>query len=102
MATEEHIIFYGFRDIIKKFEDSNIKFINILYIFILVNNFYIVSRLCNRGYDINMKYSGETTFLVNNKVDCLANINQGKYIMQFVDLIPKLYTLAKAIKNITI
>ena len=88
MATEEHIIFYGFRDIIKKFEHSNIKFTNVLYIFVLVNNFYIVSRLCNWGYDINMKNSGETTFLVNNKVDCLANKNQCEYIMQFVDLIP--------------
>lgn len=66
-VTVERIISNGRGGIMKKFCLSGITFKDVLYIPILVNNLYSVTRLRRRGWDINMKLSSETTFTVNQK-----------------------------------
>ena len=60
-----------------------------------------MSRLCHRGWDINVKHLGETSFSVNNKVIGYADEIQGEYIMRFVNPMPKLHALAKPTKDLT-
>lgn len=100
-ATGEQIISYGRGDIVKKLTYSDVMFTNVLYIPTLVNNLYSVSRLCHRGWDINMKNTGETTISVNGKILGYADEAQGEYIMRFLDPVPKLHALAKPTKDLT-
>ena len=59
-----------------------------------------MSCLCHQGWDINIKHSRKTSFSINNKVIGYADKIQREYIMQFVDSVPKLYALAKPIKDL--
>ena len=47
-----------------------------------------------------MKYLGETTFIVSNKISGYADEIQGEYVMRFMNLIPKLHALAKLTKDL--
>lgn len=100
-ATGQQIISHGRGDVVKKFTHSDVMFTNVLYIPTLVNNLYSMSRLCRRGWDINMKHSGETTFSVNGKIIGYADEAQGEYVMRFLDHVPKLHALAKPTKDFT-
>lgn len=48
-----------------------------------------------------MKHSKKISVLINNKVISYTNKIQSEHIMQFVNLILKLYVLAKTTKNFT-
>lgn len=58
----KRIMFYGWENVIKKFIYLDIIFTNILYIPILINNFYNVSYPCCYRYNINMKNTGKKFF----------------------------------------
>lgn len=49
-----------------------------------------------------MKHSGETTFSIDDRVICYSDETQNDYVMQFLDLMPKLHTLIKLTQNLSI
>lgn len=73
--------FYGQEDVVKKFIKSDIMFINVFYIPILVKNLYSMSCLCHWGWDINMKHLGKISFSVNKKVNGYIEKFQKEYII---------------------
>lgn len=96
-STKELIISYGRGDIVK-FCLTDITFKDVFYIPTLVNNLYNVGR---RGWDISMKLSGETPFIVNQKIITYADKVQEEYVIRFMDPMPKLYALANPTKDPT-
>lgn len=48
-----------------------------------------------------MKHLGETIVSIDDKVISYIGETQNEYIMQFFDLMPKLYALAKLTKDIS-
>lgn len=100
-TTKKCIISYRHGEIINKFEYSHIMFTNVMYISILVYNFYSKPCLWYWVWDINIKHSRKTMFYINSRVISHANQNYIEYIMQFINLVSKLNTLTKLTTDLT-